>query len=213
MTAMSSAAVADAERRELADLMLRLGPDAPTLCAGWTTRDLLAHLIVRERRPDAAPGILIPPLAWYTERVQGGTARTDYAQLVATLREGPPFYSPLGWPGLGAVQAQEFFIHHEDVRRAQPGWSPRPPDTERDRVLWRMAGFVGRLAYRSSPVAVILRRPDGAEIAVRSGSRTVLLTGEPGELVLHAAGRDECVVHPEGEPADVAAVLGLDRGL
>lgn len=210
---MSAAQIADAERRDLADLFLRLGPDEPTLCGDWTTRDLLAHLVLRERRPDAAPGILIPPLAGWTQHVQDQLARGEFGELVATLRTGPPFWSPLALPPLRAVDVQEFFIHLEDVRRAQSGWSPRPPDEARDRVLWRMVGLLGRLTYRSSPVAVTLRRPDGTEQAVRSGPRTVILTGEPGELLLHAAGRDECVVHPEGEPADVAAVMALDRGL
>lgn len=210
---MSAAQIAGAERRDLADLFLRLGPDQPTLCGGWTTRDLLAHLITRERRPDAAPGILLPPLAGWTEHVQASVARGEFGEMVATMRSGPPFWSPLALPPLQPVQVQEYFIHHEDVRRAQAGWSPRPPDEARDRQLWRMAGLLGRLSYRASPVAVTLRRPDGEEHAVRSGPRTVILTGEPGELLLHAAGRDECVVHPEGEPDDVDAVMALDRGL
>lgn len=210
---MNAAQIADAERRDLADLLLRLGPDEPTLCGDWTTRDLLAHLVIRERRPDAAPGILFPPLAGWTEHVQSRVARGEFGELVATLRSGPPFWSPLALPPLRVVDVQEYFIHHEDVRRAQQGWSPRPPDEARDRVLWRTVGLLGRLSYRSSPVAVRLRRPDGEEHAVRSGPRTVILTGDPGELLLHAAGRDECVVHPEGEPADVAAVMALDRGL
>jgi len=210
---MSAAQIADAERRDLADLFLRLGPDEPTLCGDWTTRDLLAHLVTRERRLDAALGIVVPPLAGWTQRVQDSVARGEFGELVATLRSGPPLWSPMALPPLRAVDVQEYFIHHEDVRRAQSGWSPRPPDEARDRALWRMVGLLGRLTYRSSPVAVTLRRPDGAEQSVRSGPRTVILTGEPGELLLHAAGRDECVVHPEGEPADVAAVMALDRGL
>ena len=51
------------EREALCDLLTDLGPEAPTLCAGWRTRDLAAHLVLRERRPDAAPGILLPLLA------------------------------------------------------------------------------------------------------------------------------------------------------
>lgn len=210
---MSAATIADAERRDLADLLLRLGPDEPTLCGGWTTRDLVAHLVVRERRLDAAPGILIPPLAFWTERVQSATAQREFGELIALIRSGPPLWTPLALPPLRTVDVQEYFVHHEDVRRAQAGWSPRPPDDERDAVLWRIAGLLGRLSYRASPVAVTLRRPDGAEVAVRSGPRTVILTGEPGELLLHAVGREECVVHPEGEPADVAAVMALDRGI
>ena len=49
--------VAQTMRRELCDALLTVGPDAPTLCEGWTTRDLATHLIVRETRPDAALGI------------------------------------------------------------------------------------------------------------------------------------------------------------
>src|SRR5690606_24047731 len=38
---------ARAERHALADLLMAVGPDAPTLCAGWTTAHLAAHLVVR----------------------------------------------------------------------------------------------------------------------------------------------------------------------
>lgn len=210
---MSAPAVVAAERSELADLLLRCGPDEPTLCDGWTTRDLVAHLVVRERRPDTAPGILLPPLAFWTERVQAEYARRDFGDLVGLLRSGPPVYHPLAYPPLASVEVQEYFVHHEDVRRAQPEWSPRPPDVDRDGLLWRQVGLMGRLAYRRSPVGVTVRRPDGEQHVVRRGSRTVVLTGEPGELLLHAVGRDDCVVHPEGEPTDVAAVMGLSRGI
>lgn len=47
------------ERLLLADLLETAGPDAPTLCEGWQTRDLAAHVVVRERRADAAGGIMI----------------------------------------------------------------------------------------------------------------------------------------------------------
>ena len=45
--------LAKSERAALADLFVTLGPDQPTLCEGWDTKDLLVHLLVRERRPDA----------------------------------------------------------------------------------------------------------------------------------------------------------------
>src|ERR671916_591983 len=53
---MSAAQIADAERRDLAGLFLRLGPDEPTLCGDWSTRELAAHLVLRERRLVAAAG-------------------------------------------------------------------------------------------------------------------------------------------------------------
>ncbi len=210
---MSTATVAATERGGIADLALALGPDEPTLCGEWDTRDLLAHLVIRETRPDAMPGIFLSPLAGWTARVQAQAARRDFGELVAAVRNGPPRWSPMALPPLQGVDVQEFFIHHEDLRRAQPDWAPRPPDDERDGILWSQVGLVGRLSYRKSPVGVTLRRPDGAERQVRSGPRTVVLLGEPGELMLHAAGRAQVVVSGEGEPADVAAVHALDRGL
>ena len=39
------------ERAALAALLHETGPDGPTLCEGWQTRDLVAHLVLRERRP------------------------------------------------------------------------------------------------------------------------------------------------------------------
>ena len=210
---MSAASVADAERGAIADLALEVGPDEPTLCGEWTVRDLFAHLVVRESRPDAMPGILLPPFAGWTARVQAQAARREFGDLVAAVRGGPPRFSPLAIPALRGVDVQEFFIHHEDVRRARADWSPRPPAEERDALLWSQVGLLARLAYRTSPVGVTLRRPDGAERVGKSGPRTVTLVGEPGELVLHASGRAQAVVSAEGEPADVAAVHALDRGL
>ena len=58
---------AQRERAALVESLREHGPGAPTLCEEWTARDLAAHLVVRERRLDAAPGILVPQLAGYTE--------------------------------------------------------------------------------------------------------------------------------------------------
>ena len=62
--------VAQHERAALVETLRSVGPDAPTLCGGWTTRDLTAHLVLREYRLDAAPGITVPALAGYTTKVQ-----------------------------------------------------------------------------------------------------------------------------------------------
>src|SRR2546430_10915913 len=83
--------VVQRERAALVEILRAVGPDAPTLCEGWTTRDLAAHLVTRERRPDARPGLVIPSLHQWTEQVE--RARRDsssYADLVATIHSGPP---------------------------------------------------------------------------------------------------------------------------
>lgn len=208
-----SGRIAAEERRALCDLFDEVCPDAPTLCGGWTTRDLAAHLVVRERRPDAAAGILLPALRGYTASVQDTVAQRPWPELVELVRGGPPFWSPLRMPlFVDAVNTVEFFVHHEDVRRAAPGWEPRPPDARRDGALWHTVQTVGRLSYRGSPVMIVLRRPGGAEQTVRRGTGTVTITGEPGELLLHAYGRDEARVELDGVPDDVATVQGLRRG-
>jgi len=198
--------VARQERQELCDLFLEVGPDAATLCGGWTTRDLAAHLIVRESRPDAALGILITPLSGYADSVQAKVARRPWAELVRAVRTGPPLLSPFRLPGAqGIADPFEFAIHHEDVRRAHPGWTPRDlPVAEQD-VLWQRLARAGRLLARTSPVGVALRRSDTGEMIIaKAGTPSVTLIGEPLELVLRLYGRRECVVDVEGPEEAVA---------
>ena len=203
---MKATDVARRERQELCDLFLEVGPDAPTLCAGWRTLDLAAHLIVRESRPDAALGILIKPLAGYTDSVQDRVAMRPWPELVRDVRTGPPLLSPFRLPGAqGLADPFEFTIHHEDVRRAQPDWCPRVlPAGEHD-LLWQRLARAGRLLARSSPVGVALRRSDTGEMIVaKAGTPSVTLIGEPLELLLRLYGRRECVIDVEG-PEDAVA--------
>jgi uncharacterized protein (TIGR03085 family) len=206
--------IASAERAALIDLFEGVGPDAPTLCAGWQARQLAAHLLVRERRLDAAPGILIKPLSGLTDRAMRHYAAKPWPELIELLRGGPPLWSPYRLDVISdRANAAEFFVHHEDLRRGGPGWQPREPQEHRDAVLWKLARTVSRLLYRNSPVGVVLRLPSGAEHTPRGGPRAVVLIGEPGELLLHAYGRDAVRVRFEGDPADVAALAASRRGL
>jgi uncharacterized protein (TIGR03085 family) len=202
------------ERAALADLFSSLGPDEPTLCAGWLTRDLAAHLVLRERRPDAAPGILLPLLAGHTRRVQDSLARRPWTELVELVRTGPPALSPTRIPMVDRmVNSVELYVHHEDVRRAQPGWEPRPPDPARDAATWGGVTRAGKVTLRRSPVGLVLRRPDGAEAVVRRGPNTVIVTGQPGELLLWAFGREQVRVEFEGEQSAIGVAKGLHRSL
>lgn len=204
------------ERSTMCDLLAELGPDAPTLCEGWTTRDLLAHLLVRERRPDAAAGIMIPLFAKYTERVRTSAATEPYAAMIEQFRGGPPIWSPFAVPMLGdKANLAEFFVHHEDIRRAQPKWEPRPDDAARDDALWNPLKMLGRLLFRKSPVGVVLRSAGREDIEVKKGDPGVILVGQPGEIVLHAFGRhlDKVRLVVQGERKDVEAFEASPRGL
>lgn len=203
------------ERLALCGLLEEVGPDAPTLCAGWTTADLAAHLVIRERRPDAALGLVVPPLARYTERVRTRVkAETPYARLIEMIRQGPPRLSLWGLPGLDeAGNTVEYFVHHEDVRRGDGHARPRTLDPAFEDVLWsrlRMARFV----LRRAPVGVELARPDMDGVIVTAGTPRVRVTGPPGELLLWALGRQSAAqVEISGDDDAVRRLAAASWGL
>jgi uncharacterized protein (TIGR03085 family) len=204
--------VASTEREQLSELFLKVGPDAPTLCTGWQTKDLAAHLVLRDRRPDAAGGIMVPALAARTQRVQDEYAAKPWDELVELVRTGPPRWSPMSLGPINELaNGAEYFIHHEDVRRATEGWEPRPVDVRRDEALWRTLRFAAKRGYGKSVVGVLLRRPDGETILGKRGPNTVTISGEPGELLLHAFGRAETEVEFTGDEAAVAEIRGAKR--
>ncbi|MEU2871445.1 TIGR03085 family metal-binding protein [Streptomyces olivoreticuli] len=206
---------AQRERLLLADLLETSGPGAPTLCTGWQTRDLAAHVVVRERRSDAAAGLVIKALAPRLERVQAEFAAKPYEELLQLIRTGPPRLSPYALKQVDeAANTVEFFVHTEDVRRAQPDWAPRELDPVFADALWARLERVARMLGRKSPVGLVLRRPDGRTAVAHRGAPVVTVTGEPGELTLFAFGRQAAArVELTGDENAVAklqeAALGL----
>jgi uncharacterized protein (TIGR03085 family) len=201
------------ERRRLAELMDELGPDAPTLCEGWDVRDLAAHLVLRERRPDAAGGILIGKLASYTERVQTNIAAGDWIPLIEQVRSGPPFWSPARIDRVDrVVNTLEFFVHHEDVRRAQPDWMPRDISEDLADDLYDSLRRGARLLGRGSKAGVTLE-PDGGRgrIIMNDDEPMVIVRGPVGELVLWIHGRKtHANVQLDGSDEAIEAVSGSD---
>lgn len=205
------------ERHALCTLLDEKGPGAPTLCEGWTSRDLAAHLVLREHRPDAGVGILGGPLARYTKHVQHGlTQRVPYTRLVETVRHGPPRLSLFGIPGVDdRANLVEYFVHHEDVRRGADGWQPREIDPGLAEQLWERLGMA-RFILRRAPVGIELARSDvdgadGADrrhrVTVKNGTPVVTVVGHPGELVLWALGRTGAAqVRLEGAENSVQAL-------
>ncbi len=204
--------IAQRERAALVETLREVGPDAPTLCEGWKARDLAAHLVIREYRPDAAPGILIPFFASHTEKVQNDvTERTDWDGLLGKVAAGPPIYSPLKLLDPVANVA-EMFIHHEDVRRAQPGWAPRALDPDLNARLRRTVPLMGRMTLAKVPGRVALRTPEGQTLLTAGRGPAVTVTGPPAELLLFAVGR-QAQVELEGDAAAVEAVREAPKGL
>jgi uncharacterized protein (TIGR03085 family) len=201
------------ERHELCDLALEVGEDAPTLCGDWTVKQLVAHLLVRENRPWAAAGIVVPPLSGLTDRSMARMERRDFGVLVEKLRDpGLTMYRLP--PAEVAFNTLEYFVHHEDIRRAQPGWSPRDLAAADLGLIWKLGRGSGRLMARRMGVPVTIRRSDtGDEAVLRSGSDPVVVSGPPGEVVLFLFGRDYAQDLEFDGPAEaVAKVQGADLG-
>ena len=204
--------VAQRERAALIETVRAVGPDAPTLCEGWTTRDLVAHLMIREYRPDAALGIVLPLFAGRTAKVQKDvTERMDWDELLGKVASGPPIYSPLKVLDPIANVA-EMFIHHEDVRRAQRSWEPRVLEPPLTNMLRRNLPLMGRLTLARVPGRVVLRTPGGKTVLSTGHGATVTVTGTAGELLLFSAGR-EARVEFEGDAPAVQAVRDAPKGL
>jgi len=198
------------ERAALCDTFEKFGPEAPTLCEGWLTLDLAAHLVAREARSDAALGLVVPAFAKHLQHVMDKYKAKGYDTLVGMLRTGPPWMHRTG--PLATANVNENFIHHEDVRRAS-GEGPRTLDPEMSDIIWKMLGF-GVRKKRLHGVEFTLRTPDGREKAITKEGDPVVMTGEPGELALFMAGRKEAaVVTHDGPPDAVAIVIGAEFGI
>ena len=205
-------------------LLDKAGPDAPTLCEGWQTSDLAAHLVLREHRPDAAVGILGGPMARYTERAQQKlSARTPYPKLVDTIRTGPPRLSLFGIPGVdGKANFAEYLVHHEDVRRGQPDWRPRELGEGLTEAVWGLLPQA-RLMLRKVPVGIEFARDDvrqqgddqrAVRMTVRPRTPMVTVIGPPAELLMWTFGRTNAArIRLEGAEADVAALNSARWGI
>ncbi len=162
----------------------------------------------------AAPCLVLPgAFQRFAERRRVRLAnRYDFAWLVARIRSGPPSgFFRIGWvrsfPNLN-----EFFVHHEDVRRAN-GLGPRTLAPELETAL-------GRNVRRSSRYLGRRLRDAGLEIEwggtserlrVRPGEPTALLSGPPGELLLYVFGRQSAARVEVTGPAEAIAAVHRAR--
>ncbi|AVT32664.1 MULTISPECIES: TIGR03085 family metal-binding protein [unclassified Plantactinospora] len=180
---------ADTERQSLADLLLAIGPDGPTIIPEWAAKDLAAHLVVRERRPDAAAGLLLPPLRAHGTRVQAAMAGRPYPALVELVRR-PPRWSPLALPPIDELaNLVEYFVHHEDVRRARPDWQPRELPAGQRAALWKRIPAMARMSLRRFPAALLIQAPEHGETTAGAGGEQLRMVGSPGELMMFLFGR------------------------
>ncbi len=201
------------ERAALCDLALEVGAESPTLCDGWTSADLVAHLLVRERDPIASLGNIVDSLADRNARAMAKRREQGYDAMVATLRTPPvplrvlPFVDRL-------MNGFEYLVHHEDLRRGVPGWEPRALPAGTIDGLWSQLSRGAPFFGRKLPAPTVLRRADtGATAVLRKGPDPVTITGPVVELVLFLFGRSATVgLEFDGPDDAVLAVRETDLG-
>ena len=167
----------DVQRHKLVHLLREVGPDAPTLCEGWTTLDLIIHLVIRENYPLAAAGMMVPQLsAKLAAQTQQLKATVPYTELVDRWERGSRL-----WPVAKAdrwLDTVEHFVHYEDVSRAQPEKADQPQHVDRadEQALLRGLKSMSKMLLRSSTVPVVVpvavataadrRRPNSTDSAL-----------------------------------------------
>jgi uncharacterized protein (TIGR03085 family) len=206
------------ERLALCDLFDAVGPDQPTLCEGWTTYDLAVHLHVREADPLAGPGIMIPALSDTTERrMARAKAKYSFTQVVDKVRTGPPAFTIYSIPGLGHnLNTTEYFVHHEDVRRAADDYTIRDLPAAQQEGLWKAVRLAAKSMTRKAPSGLVLRLPDGTESVAKkpTSEGSVTVTGEAAELVLFCFGRQAAAqVELTGDPSTVERLKTASFGV
>jgi uncharacterized protein (TIGR03085 family) len=207
--------LARTERAALCDTALQVGEDQPTLSGEWTVKDLVVHLLVREGSP-AALGILVKPLEKVLDLEMRRVGRRPFNALVEKLRHGPPRWSPYAVPKLDAtLNTLEYFVHHEDIRRAQPEWTARDLDAESEKLLWAMVRTGGKGLTRGAPVGVTIENATtGSRAVLKAGEPSVVVRGIPSEVTLFVFGRKpQAHVELIGDAADVARLNSTSLGI
>jgi uncharacterized protein (TIGR03085 family) len=207
--------LAQTERAALCDTALQVGEDQPTLSGEWTVKDLVVHLLVREGSP-AAIGILVKPLEKVLDVEMRRVGRQPFSVLVEKLRHGPPLWSPYAVPKLDAtLNTLEYFVHHEDIRRAQPEWTARDLGADSEKLLWAMVRTGGKGLTRSAPAGVTIENATtGSQAVLKADERSVTVRGIPSEVTLFVFGRKpQADVELIGDPADVARLRGSSLGV
>jgi uncharacterized protein (TIGR03085 family) len=204
---------AGVERSSLSDLLDEVGPDAPTLCTGWNTAALAAHLVSRESSLLAGAGTLGPALAPAGNRAMARALRRSFAENVHRFRRGG-MLSQTGRLG-EALHLLEFVVHREDVRRAQPHPGRQAndgADAVRDAAVFeqlrRRAGRLGRTI--PAGIGLLVRSSRHGAIDVRRGPAVIVADGDPVDLALWLFGRAEAsavAIELHGGPDEMLSLV------
>jgi uncharacterized protein (TIGR03085 family) len=183
------------QRKDLVSALRSVTPDAPTLCEGWSAEELALHIGVRDSRPDLAVGQKLPLVGAKARKSVERLKAGGYQALVDRVAAGPPVYFPQTLEPVDvAMNTLEFYIHTEDVLRAQPDFEPsqrREISEELRKRLWKHASvtfFV--MAAREKNRRITFFSPGyGATTRGPAHAPLMMVHGAPEELTLWASGR------------------------
>jgi len=202
------------ERAALADDFISFGPDAPTIL-DWDAQGLLEHLILRERKPHLLLGSNVPvsAISDWSDQERAKLRDEDWADQVERFRAGPSRFSPVR--GLDTLMnTGEYFVHHEDLRRARPGWEPRDLGEPAERELWSLLKRMARMLVRAKVDITLVSPQGGLRVRAKGAEGSVRVHGPASELLLWAFGRDRVArVDVEGDPAAITVLNRGERGI
>lgn len=194
------------ERRALADLLDTLTPEqwaTPSLCAGWTVREVAAHLVVPFEV--SVPSLmlrLVRSLGSYDRAMDGATrelAARPTSELAAQLRANADhrFTPPMSGP---EAPLTDVVVHGQDIRRPLGLAHEVEPEHLRvalDRMARGALGFVPR-----SRVAGLRLEATDLDWSTGEGAP---VRGPAEALLLAITGRPAALADLEGDGVDLLA--------
>jgi uncharacterized protein (TIGR03083 family) len=180
------------ERLDLADFLDTLTPgewETPSLCQGWSVRDVVAHVVSYEEL--GMTGLLTRRLKGLGMGGPNEVGRAEYAgrapaDLAAFVRAHARPRGLTAWFG-GAIGLTDGLIHHQDIRRALD--APRTVPAERLRVALGFALQSPKLPSRKDARGLRLVATDldwshgsGPEVTGTAEALLVVIAGRPAAL-------------------------------
>lgn len=177
---------------QFCDALAAVAPTAPTLCEGWDAHDLAVHVWVLKHDPLSWPGIAVTAFARLTQqRAEHFKQRWSYEILIGKLRQETGAMASLPFDGRQGHRHAlgEFYIHTEDVRRANN--YPRSTQTsETEDALWLRTREAGKELWPRGRAAVLVEAPGRESFTIGRGPAAARVVGLPSEALLWIYGRE-----------------------
>lgn len=184
-----TAALRDAQRAIACNVFRRVSPESPTLCEGWSAYDLATHLWTLDHDPLAWPAIGIGALSsWERKRFDRIQQRLPYPALIDQLAAGRGSFACMPTDRFEDYRHSlgEWFVHTEDVRRANGISKPDYPD-DLQVAFWLRLQAAAKALFPLRGIRFVTT--SGATGRTGRGAIETTVTGEPAELLLWAYGR------------------------